>query len=301
MRVVNGELLLQEEQDDTWKTLTKMPFQKILILFVVGNLSITTPLIDKCKQNGVALIVVKPNFRPVFYWSDPSEGNYLLRQKQYAFDVGNLELAKLIVRNKIRNQIALLENTRKKDELTLKALASCASLSESLLSAADYDSLLGLEGSASKLFFGAYFQDCNWNSRLPRIKPDPINATLDIGYTILFNYVESMVRLFGFDVYVGVYHKLWFKRKSLICDLMEPFRCIVDNAVRNAFKRKQFKVSDFKVIQKQYRLEYGKNTVYTKVFFDAIIKYKLEIFVFVRDYYRSFMRGSTDNFPVFSY
>lgn len=298
---MNGELLLQEEQEGEWKTLTKMPFQKILILFVVGNISITTPLIDKCKQNGVALIVVKPNFRPVFYWSDPSEGNYLLRQKQYSYEDSNIELAKYLVLNKIQNQIKLLENTRKKDEHTLKAIDSCHYTCEIIQAATDYDALLGLEGAASKLFFGAYYQDCNWKGRMPRVKPDAINATLDIGYTILFNYIESMVRLFGFDVYVGVYHKLWFKRKSLICDLMEPFRCIIDNAVRNAFKRKQFKSSDFTVIQKQYRLQYGKNSEYTKVFFDAIIKYKQEIFSFVRDYYRSFMKGSYDNFPVFSY
>lgn len=35
MRVQSGELVLEEEREGVTKTLTKMPFQKILALFVV--------------------------------------------------------------------------------------------------------------------------------------------------------------------------------------------------------------------------------------------------------------------------
>ena len=54
------------------------------------------------------------------------------------------------------------------------------------------------------------------------------------------------------DIYKGkegVYHRLWFKRKSLICDLMEPFRCIVDRTIRTAINRKQFSEKDFAIEQ----------------------------------------------------
>lgn len=91
MRVQSGELVLEEEREGVTKTLTKMPFQKILALFVVGNITITTPLIDKCKRFNVALIVVKPNLRPVFYWSNAAEANYLLRKS-------NINLIKMIFR-----------------------------------------------------------------------------------------------------------------------------------------------------------------------------------------------------------
>ena len=46
------------------------------------------------------------------------------------------------------------------------------------------------------------------------MKSDVLNVTLDIGYSILFNFMESFIRMFGFDLYVGVFHRLWFKRKS---------------------------------------------------------------------------------------
>ena len=56
LRVSNGELLLEDIEEA--KTLTKLPFQKILALFVIGHIRVTTPLIDKCKKFNVALVVV---------------------------------------------------------------------------------------------------------------------------------------------------------------------------------------------------------------------------------------------------
>ena len=106
--------------------------------------------------------------------------------------------------------------------------------------------------------------------------------------------------MFGFDVYMGVYHRLWFKRKSLICDLVEPFRCIIDRAVRSAFNRNQFSSKDFKLYKGEYLLKHEKNSDYYKVFFDALIPYKIEIFIFVRSYYRCFMQNKPINkYPKF--
>jgi CRISPR-associated endonuclease Cas1 len=106
--------------------------------------------------------------------------------------------------------------------------------------------------------------------------------------------------MFGFDIYVGVYHRLWFKRKSLICDLMEPFRCIIDKTVRAAINRRQFSVNDFELYKGEYRLKIGNNKQYSQVFFDALVSYKSEIFKYVQSYYRCFM-GNKDirNYPTF--
>jgi CRISPR-associated endonuclease Cas1 len=298
LRVSNGELLLEETEEK--KTLTKLPFQKILALFVVGHITVTTPLIEKCKKYGVALIVVKPSFRPVFYWANSAEANYLLRQKQYAMDKNDITIAKVLIANKIMNQQQLLVNTRKKDPLTEEALTNCEVCLENIQNVSEYSSLMGIEGVASKAFFKAYFHDLEWVARRPRTKSDIVNVALDIGYTMLFNYIECFVRMFGFDLYVGVFHRLWFKRKSLICDLMEPFRCIIDRCVRTAFNRGQFAEKDFALVKGEYKLKLEKNSVYTKVFFDALVDYKIDVFKYVQLYYRAFMqRKSTDHYPKF--
>ena len=298
LRVSNGELLLEDLDDG--KTLTKMPFQKILALFIVGHIRITTPLIDKCRKYNVALVVVNQSFRPVFYWANSAEANYLLRQKQYAFSKEDISIAKILVRNKITNQIAILKKTRKTNVATKTAVELFRDCLDKLLVTDQYNALMGIEGLAAKSYFEAYYHDLGWHSRKPRVKCDAINATLDIGYTILFNYIECFVRMFGFDPYIGVYHRLWFKRKSLICDLMEPFRCIVDRAVRSAYNRKQFSEQDFDIIKGEYKLKIKKNSDYCKVFYDALVPYKTETFKYIQAYYRSFMKCATeDNYPQF--
>jgi CRISPR-associated endonuclease Cas1 len=161
---------------------------------------------------------------------------------------------------------------------------------------------MGIEGLASRHYFEAFFQDLNWETRKPRIKSDAINATLDIGYTILFNYIECFVRMFGFDPYVGVYHRLWFKRKSLVCDLMEPFRCIIDRAVRSAFHKNQFSEKDFDVTKGEYKLKIQRNSVFCKVFFDALIPFKTDVFKYTQSYYRCFMRQKrAEEYPKFEF
>ena len=106
--------------------------------------------------------------------------------------------------------------------------------------------------------------------------------------------------MFGFDIYVGVYHRMWFKRKSLICDLMEPFRSIIDKTVRTALNRNQFKESDYEIFKGEYKLKREKNKEYSKIFFDALILYKMEMFKYAQSYYRCFMnRKDIELYPKF--
>lgn len=296
IRVQSGELLLEETNDDKTKKLTKIPFQKILALFVIGHITITTPLIEKCKQFNVALVVMKPNLRPIFFWSCAAEANYLLRQKQYQLEKNDISIAKVLVANKIQNQLALLNKTRKHDLSTENARKCAQEILKLVPQIDDYYQLMGMEGRVSKQFFAAYFQEHGWTSRMPRAKTDPLNVTLDIGYTILFNFIEAFAHLFGFDVFVGVYHRLWFKRKSLICDLVEPFRCIIDHTIRNGLNRKQIQPGDFECVRGEYRLKREKTGDYYKLFFDALIPHKMEIFKYVQKYYRCFMRQNAPDF-----
>lgn len=300
LRVNSGELMVEETIDGKTKALTKFPFQKVLALFVIGHFTLTTPLIEKCKRHGVALIVMKPNLRPVFYWADAAEANYLLRKRQYEYYDCDLSVARTIVHNKIINQMATLLKTRKRDDATTTAISLCQKSMDEVAHATDYNQLMGVEGNISKVYFAAYFQSLDWQGRHPRIKTDPLNVVLDIGYTLLFNFVECFLRMYGFDLYMGVYHRLWFKRKSLVCDIMEPFRCIIDHTVLLAFHRKQFSDTDFICSKQEYHLKYERTAAYYQVFFNSLIAHKADIFKYVQSYYRCFMgRKSISTYPTF--
>lgn len=300
LKVSAGRLMLENEE--TGNAITKLPFPKILALIVIGHTTLTTAFIEHCNKHGIPVVVMKPNFRPVFYYGNMAEANYLLRKKQYENDKGVLEIAKVLISNKLHNQLTLLKKTRERSEQIVTATEIIQSNLKKIEYASHFREVMGLEGTSAKMFFQTYFEFANWTIRQPRVKQDTLNATLDIGYSMLFNYIECMSRLFGFDPYMGVYHQLWFRRKSLICDLIEPFRCIIEHQIRKSLKYGTFKTSDFELRKNSYYLKSDCRSCYTKVFFEAIISHKNDIYQYIQSYYRCFMgRKSVTQYPIFVY
>lgn len=160
--------------------------------------------------------------------------------------------------------------------------------------------ILGMEGVSSRLFFAQWYRDMEWKGRKPRAKRDPNNVLLDIGYTFLFYLVENMLNLYGFDIYKGVYHQFFYQRKSLVCDIVEPFRCIVDKQIKNAYNLNQINREDFEQKRGQYFLKHAKSRDYTRWLLQSIIEYKEDIFLYTQSYYRAFIRRKTiEDYPLF--
>lgn len=63
---------------------------------------------------------------------------------------------------------------------------------------------------------------------------------------MLFNLVDAILQVYGFDTYNGVFHKCFYMRKSLVCDIMEPMRPIIDYEIRKAINLNQCKKDDLK-------------------------------------------------------
>ena len=68
--------------------------------------------------------------------------------------------------------------------------------------------------------------------------------------------------MYGFDVYVGILHTQFFHRKSLVCDLEEPFRVIIDAALIKAMNLGQIKNEDFWKSQGQFILPWKNSAKY---------------------------------------
>jgi len=269
---------------------------KVFCIFIIGNLSITTELIKQCKNFGISLFFLKPNLNLYAYINSIAEGNYLLRMKQYNLsEKEELEIAKKILINKVKNQLSLL-NSR---NLEIKNL-NFEDIENKIKESKDSQNLLGIEGNFSKEFFKIYFQDINWYARMPRVKPDIPNFLLDIGYTYLFNFIDALLCLFGFDTYKGFYHKLFFQRKSLVCDIIEPFRGIIDREVLKMYTLNIVKKDDFKAVDGKITLSsYKNNQKYSIRFFETIMKNKEQIYKYVQGFYRFLMDSNKNKFPYF--
>ena len=286
-------------EDENKKVLLQHSCHRTFSLCIIGNITVTSVIIKKSKQFGFPVLLLSRNFKLDAYFNNVAEGNFLLRKKQYTLGKEKqLLIAKQLVSQKIYNQSQLLKNIRRKVILEKDSISKLSNLNVNL---ADYPKeLLGIEGSASKIFFSTYFRKYNWIRREPRTKRDINNLLLDIGYTYLFNFVETMISLYGFDLFCGVYHTFFYQRKSLVCDLVEPFRCIIDKSLRKAFNLKQISEDDFYHKNGQVILQYKHQGKYTSIFVKALLEYKEEIFLYIQAYYRWTMKEKDiTEFPVF--
>lgn len=291
----NDNLLISDADE---KVILQQSCHRIFSLWILGGVSVTSGIIDRSKKFCFSIFVLSQNFRIQGIWNNRVEGNYLLRRKQY--DYAKTELANYLISNKIANQIALIKSIRSKTEIEKQAISQLEIYETQLKSATENESILGMEGVASRVYFPIWFSSVGWKKRMPRTKIDPLNTAMDIGYTLLFNYVECLLNLYGFDPYVGVYHKAFYQRKSLVCDLVEPFRCIIDKRIKNGFALGQIKESDFRKTKNQYFLKIEKNRYYSKLFMEAILERKEEMFLYIQTYYRCFMREKEiSNYPKF--
>jgi CRISPR-associated protein Cas1 len=160
-----------------------------------------------------------------------------------------------LVATKIRNQRTLL--LRNHVEPPRQVLDRLKTLAHQAVATVDLASLLGLEGTAARLYFEAFagmvkveddglsvsFDFAGRNRRPPR---DPVNALLSFAYSLLAKDVTLACHVVGFDPFVGFYHQPRFGRPALALDLMEGFRPLVaDSAVLSAINTRMVTGDEF--------------------------------------------------------
>lgn len=250
-----------------------------LSVFIIGGFTITSYLIKRAKEYGISIFMLNDSFETYAEIMSQAEGNYKLRRVQYTMGKQQeLEIAKFLLTNKINNQQRVLKAC-KKSELNSTPFINIEKAKEN-------DKLLGIEGSFAKGYFKSLFADIGWYRRAPRTKEDFPNLLLDIGYTFLFNYIDSLLRLFGFDPYKGFYHKLFFQRKSLSCDLMEPLRPLVDRQLVKSYNLGQINEKDFKFKNGSFTIKNGKHRRYVDIWFQTIVHNREQIYTFILNFYR---------------
>lgn len=291
----NDNILIRDAEK---KIKLQVTCYRVILLVIVGHTTITTGLIQRCRKFGFKIALMTPGFRLYQIIGNDYEGNTLLRLHQYQYD--SLGIAKHLTHNKLYNQRQLLMEIRSKTAMQKNAIKYMDTYLDTLAECTSLEQLMGYEGSAAKVYFENYFDNVEWKGRKPRIKNDMINAILDLGYSMLFTFVELLLSLYGFDLYYGVMHRCFYMRKSLVCDLVEPFRVIIDKQTKKSIALRQFKEEDFNIRNFRYELKWEKSPDYVTIFLEAILCEKEEIFRYIRDYYRCFMKQKDASaFPVY--
>lgn len=194
-----------------------------------------------------------------------------IRQRQYAVAAEPqmcLELAKAFVRGKLTNALRFCRRQRTQNAEVKAAIDGIQKPLNNLERAADSETLLGHEGAGTAAYYRALreFLVHNWgfDTRQFRPPPDPINAMLSLGYTLLYNQVYTFINVVGFDPYCGYFHQPKHGHAALASDLMEEFRqIIVDGYVLSLVNRNRVELDDFE--------QTGKGIRFTKTALDRFL------------------------------
>ena len=88
---------------------------------------------------------------------------------------------------------------------------------------------------------------------------DEINALLNYGYAILETEVRKDLNAIGLDLSIGFLHELKDGRSSLVYDVQELYRWLVDLSVIQLLEEKALKKADF-IVTENYNIRLRENT-----------------------------------------
>lgn len=237
-------------------TLHALHLFKLDQLVLIGNVSLTPPVVTCLLDSGVDTVLMSLNGRYKGRLQSPLSKNITLRCDQFR-RLGDpsfcLDASRAIVAGKINNlRTALQRLNRSRETLELDDhILELKQLGKKAVEAGSMESLRGIEGRAAVRYFdgfarGFLVEGVTFTRRARRPPTDPVNALLSLGYTLLFNTVMAAVSLVGFDPYLGCLHTVDYGRPSLPLDLMEEWRpVIVDSLVLSVFNLKVITVEDF--------------------------------------------------------
>lgn len=247
-------------KDRTGKVVQEARLIDISQVNVFGNVTISAPAIQElCRaEKPIAHFSAGGWFHALTHAIGPHSA-YLRAEQFRKADSPTFcrQVAARTVAAKIRNQRTLLQrNHVEPSRLALDALRRLASRTDE---AATLEELLGIEGSAARLYFEQFtgmlkvdeggdasafrFALEHRNRRPPR---DPVNAMLSLAYSLLARDLTIVCAMIGFDPHWGFYHQPRFGRPALALDLMEMFRpLIADSAVLTAINTRMVSAADF--------------------------------------------------------
>lgn len=255
----SGRVLQVRERD---KKIQEVRVSEICQLNILGNIVLTAPVVQELCESEKPIA----HFSHGGWFFGLTQGlglkNVFLRRNQFALAAEPhfcLRIARSMTATKIRNQRVLLQrNHVEPPELVLRQLKRQA---EKALWAESLESLLGIEGTAARLYFQCFggmlkpdddpgdtkhaftFDFVHRNRRPPR---DPVNALLSFAYSLLSKDLTIICHTVGFDPFIGFYHQPRFGRPALALDLMEGFRpLIADSAVLSAINTRMIGPDDF--------------------------------------------------------
>ena len=225
-----------------------------------GNVQLESRVLGALSERNIGLLVLSGrNTEATAMLSARSHSDSVRRLGQYQTSLDEslrIPLARWLVLVKVRGQQRLLREALAARPDLRHPLTAAVKTLNGIVGQLREDgfefslaSLRGFEGAAAAAFFSGYghlFADSlKFSGRNKRPPPDPVNACLSLGYTLLHYDAVRACQIVGLDSMLGFFHDVSFGRESLACDLMEPLRPLMDRWVWQLFRDRQLRVEHF--------------------------------------------------------
>jgi CRISPR-associated protein Cas1 len=189
-------------------------------------------------------------------WFSKMGSTALIRRKQLeaASELVGIELVFDMIRQKMENQNRFLKRLMHARPGRESQFKDAIDTIEKMISSLDSDEgnlddirnrLMGLEGTAGRVYFKCLSklmpEKYRFDGRSRRPAKDPFNAVLNYCFGILYSRVEKACILSGLDPYVGFLHTDNYNKKSMVFDLIEPFRIYGEQTAVYLFTGKKMK------------------------------------------------------------
>ncbi len=241
--VAKGGTVLEER--------TAFSLERVLLF---GNVQATTQTLALLLENGTEVGFFSLSGRLRGTLTSPKARNVILRLAQFDAwrdPVRRLALARSFVAGKVRNLRTIIQRYQRSRGLDFtEQVESLGGSLDQVVGAADLDRLRGVEGMASRIYFQALRrampEGLGFSGRERRPPPDPVNALLSLGYSLLSAELGSLLEGLAFDPHVGYLHGIRYGRLSLALDLVEEFRApLVDTFVGELLNKDMVGPDDF--------------------------------------------------------
>ncbi len=240
------------------ETVLNLPAVNVDQVMLFGRNSVTTPALICCLRHGIPVAYLSRMGKYYGRLEPPGgEGVNLLAAQFAVHASGSLDVAlsREIVHGKLANSALLLSRHARHRKATdqkriEETVASLRSYARRTRSAVDLDTLRGLEGAGAAAYFAAWriWLAPRWHfgTRTAQSGADPINALLDLGYTLLRQSVAGLIQARGLNPWLGHLHRLKSGHMALASDHMEEFRpLVVDAEVLDACLNGRLQPQDF--------------------------------------------------------
>lgn len=231
---------------------------KVQSIVVATGIMVTSDALKLAVEHNIDVIFLDGFGNPygrVWHCRMGSTAKIRRRQIEVADTEEGLSFVKEWISTKTNNQIEFIEKLLRardsgKSEIVEISLSGLKDMLPKISSLdGDVESvrgtLMGFEGTAGRLYFDALSdlipERWKFNGRSRQPAKDNFNCFLNYGYGVLYGVVERACILAGLDPYVGFLHVDNYGKKSLVFDLIEPYRILADSTVFYLFSGRQVK------------------------------------------------------------